>query len=141
MQDRATMTWKTLIHGEDQTYAQRTVSLPVSIKRLTDLVIALGTKQTSYLFTGIEIEALVPESEWVEVETATTGELQVWAAGLVIRTTQARGMIPAGWDKITNCKHCGPVWSEHELPTLSCGWCWMRDAGMKFPKPIGEVKQ
>ena len=135
MQHRAVMTWKTLIHGEDQTLMQERSNLPLSIKRLIDLVIAYGNEQTGTLFSAAEIEALVPESDWAEVETTPTGELQVWASGLAIRATQQRGSVPPSWNKVSNCRRCGPVWSDHGLDTLSCGWCEMRDAGKWFPRP------
>ena len=88
-------------------------------------------------------EQRVAESEVLRVIGDTSGladctatELDGWASALALRTVQARQMIPRGWNKISNCKHCGPVWSEHQLPTLSCGWCWMRDKAMKFPRPL-----
>ena len=87
-------------------------------------------------------EYRVAESEVLRVIGDTSGladcsaaELDGWASALALRTVQARQMIPAGWGKVANCRHCGPVWSEHELPTLSCGWCWMRAAGKSFPQP------
>jgi hypothetical protein len=87
-------------------------------------------------------EYRVAESEVLRVIGDTSGladvsaaELDGWASALALRTVQARQVIPAGWGKVANCRHCGPVWSEHVLPTLSCGWCWMRVAGKSFPQP------
>ena len=65
----------------------------------------------------------------------SAAELDGWASALALRTVQARQIVPTGWGKVANCRYCGPVWSEHELPTLSCGWCWMRAAGKSFPRP------
>jgi hypothetical protein len=87
-------------------------------------------------------EYRVAESEVLRVIGDTSGladvsaaELDGWASALALRTVQARQVIPTGWEKVANCRYCGPVWSEHELPTLSCGWCWMRATGKWFPRP------
>lgn len=67
-------------------------------------------------------------------------ELDGWACALALRTVQTRKQIPKGWDQVANCKHCGPVWSQHNLETLSCGWCWMRTEGKPFPQPENDGK-
>jgi len=66
---------------------------------------------------------------------STQTEIDGWACALALRTLQARQKVPKGWEKVANCKRCGPVWAEHELTTLSCGWCWMRAEGLTFPQP------
>ena len=70
-----------------------------------------------------------------ELKTASTDVRQSWAESIATRLVQARGIVPKGWDKVANCAHCGPVYSFHDLDTLSCGWCDMRLAGKWFPQP------
>ena len=62
-------------------------------------------------------------------------ELQAWASALAMRATQRRGHVPRGWDRVAHCAHCGPVYSFHDLDTLSCGWCELKLAGKRFPVP------
>ena len=88
-------------------------------------------------------EYRVAESEVLRVIGDTSGltdvsaaELDGWACALAIRTVQTRGMVPKGWNKVSKCRRCGPVWSDHELPTLSCGWCWMRAENLTFSQPV-----
>ena len=76
-----------------------------------------------------------------DLQTASTAVRQSWAEALAIRLVQVRGIVPKGWDKVAHCQHCGPVWAEHDLPTLSCGWCWMRLAGKRLPQPDFEICQ
>ena len=87
-------------------------------------------------------EQQVTESEVLQVIGNTVGlvdcsatELDGWASALALRTVQARGVVPKGWNKVSNCRRCGSVWSDHGLDTLSCGWCEMRAAGKWFPRP------
>jgi hypothetical protein len=87
-------------------------------------------------------EQHVAESEVLRVVGNTAGladcsatELDGWACALALRTVQVCGMVPKGWNKVSNCRRCGPVWSDHGLDTLSCGWCEMRAAGKSFPRP------
>ena len=70
-----------------------------------------------------------------ELRTASTAVKQSWAESIAIRLVQVRGIVPKGWDQIAHCQHCGPVWAEHNLKMLSCGWCHMRLAGKWFPQP------
>ena len=88
-----------------------------------------------------EIAALVPPSDWTDTEQCTIEELKAWAAALAMRAVRYRGKVPAGWDKVANCAHCGPVYSFHNLDTLSCGWCDMRLAGKRFPVPDKPKKE
>ena len=74
-----------------------------------------------------------------DLQAASTTVMQSWAEALAIRLVQVRGIVPKGWDKVAHCQHCGPVWAEHDLPTLSCGWCWMRLAGKRLPQPDIEI--
>ncbi len=76
------------------------------------------------------------DSEGIEeLRTANTEVRQSWAESIATRLVQARGIVPKGWDKVAHCAHCGPVYSFHNLDTLSCGWCHMRLAGKWFPQP------
>ena len=76
-----------------------------------------------------------------DLQAASTATRQSWAESIAIRLVQARGIVPKGWDRVAHCQHCGPVWAEHDLPTLSCGWCWMRLAGKRLPQPDFEICQ
>ena len=79
------------------------------------------------------------DSEGIEeLRTASTEVRQSWAEAIATRLVQVRRIVPKGWDKIAHCQHCGPVWAEHDLDTLTCGWCWMRLAGKWFPQPETE---
>ena len=76
------------------------------------------------------------DSEGIEeLRTASTEVRQSWAESIATRLLQARGIVPKVWDKIAHCAHCGPVYSDHHLDTLSCGWCELRLAGKWFPSP------
>ena len=70
-----------------------------------------------------------------DLQSASKQTRQSWAESIGTRLVQAQGIIPSGWDKIAHCAHCGPVYSFHDLDTLSCGWCDMRLAGKWFPRP------
>ena len=82
-----------------------------------------------------EITALVPPSDWRDVSNCNLDELKAWATALAMRAVRYRGKVPREWDNIANCAHCGPVYSVHDLDTLSCGWCDLRIAGKGFPQP------
>jgi len=76
------------------------------------------------------------DSEGIEeLRTTSTEVRQSWAESIATRLLQARGIVPKVWDKIAHCAHCGPVYSDHHLDTLSCGWCELRLAGKWFPSP------
>ncbi len=62
-------------------------------------------------------------------------KLKAWVAGLALRAVRYRGVIPDSWNKVSTCNRCGPVWSDHGLDMLSCGWCEMRESGKWFPHP------
>ena len=83
-----------------------------------------------------EILAELDSESIEELKTASSEVRQSWAESIATRLAQARGIVPKGWDKVAHCTHCGSVWAEHDLPTLSCGWCWMRHAGLPFPQPM-----
>jgi len=76
------------------------------------------------------------DSEGIEeLRIASTEIRQSWAESIANGLVQVRGIVPKGWEKIARCQHCGAVWAEHNLDTLSCGWCHMRLAGKWFPTP------
>ena len=74
-----------------------------------------------------------------DLQEASTVVRQSWAESIATRLVQARGIVPKDWDKIAQCAHCGPVYSFHDLNTLSCGWCDMRLAGNPFPQPKEKI--
>jgi hypothetical protein len=100
-------------------------------ERLIELAISEGIHVHAIQLGKAEIQA--------QLEGSSTGcnrnELQSWAAALALRAVQARGIVPAGWNKTAHCQHCGYVHSWHELDSLSCGWCWLRVEGRYFPQP------
>jgi hypothetical protein len=104
--------------------------------RLVRLAIVAGIHEQGYEFTFAEIRRLQDNQDLQDAINCSRAELQAWALALAIRATQYRGKVPRGWDKGANCAHCGPVYSFHDLDTLSCGWCWMRHAGLPFPQPV-----
>lgn len=103
--------------------------------RLIQLAIEEGIYGHGLKLEEREIAALVPPSDWKETEQCTTDELKAWGAALAMRAVRYRGIVPKGWDKVAHCAHCGPVYSFHDLDTLSCGWCELRLAGKWFPQP------
>ena len=139
------MTWKTLIHGETKHLAAGEKAqgiLPVSDSNHQSKLIRLAI-QSGIFDQGIQLEekeiaALVPPSDWRDVSNCDLDELKAWGAALATRAVRYRCKVPRGWDKVAHCAHCGPVWSEHNLDTLSCGWCDMRLAGKWFPTPEGQ---
>jgi hypothetical protein len=70
-----------------------------------------------------------------DLQEASTEVRQSWAESIAIRLVQVQGIVPKDCDKVAHCAHCGPVYSFHGLDMLSCGWCWMRHAGLPFPQP------
>lgn len=73
-----------------------------------------------------------------ELKTAKPEARIAWATAIGLRLIRQRGTVPMDWDKIAYCKHCGPIYSYHNLITLSCDWCEMRVAGKPFPQPEKE---
>ena len=105
-----------------------------SLPKFTRLVQHFGA-DNGVLLDESEILSELDSKGIAELRTAKTAVRHSWAESIAIRLVQARGIVPKGWDKIANCAHCGPVYSFHDLDTLSCGWCDMRLAGKWFPQP------
>ena len=119
----------------------RYLSAKLPQSKLIRLAIQAGIYEHALVLEEKEVAALVPPSDWRDTAKCTIEELQAWAACLALRAVRYRGKVPSGWDKISQCAQCGPVWSDHGLDTLSCGWCELRLAGKWFPAPKqGEAK-
>ena len=103
--------------------------------RLVRLAIVAGIHEQGYEFTSAEVRRLQDNRDLQDAINCNRAELQAWASALAIRATQHRGKVPRDWDKVARCTHCGPVYSFHDLDTLSCGWCELRLAGKWFPQP------
>ena len=103
--------------------------------KLIRLAIQSGIFDQGIQMEEKEITALMPPSDWRDVAGCNLDELKAWAAALAMRAVRYRGRVPAGWDRVAHCAHCGPVYSFHDLDTLSCGWCELRMAGKWFPVP------
>ena len=103
--------------------------------RLIRMAIQSGIFDQGIHLEEKEIAALIPPSNWRDVANCTTDELKAWGAALAMRAVRYRCKVPRGWDKVAHCAYCGPVWSEHDLKMLSCGWCDMRLAGKRFQRP------
>ena len=103
--------------------------------RLIRLAIQSGIFDQGIQLEEKEITALVPPTDWRDVSNCDLDQLKAWAAALAMRAVRYRCKVPRGWDKVGHCAHCGPVWSEHGLDMLSCGWCHIRLAGKSFPTP------
>ncbi len=106
--------------------------------RLVKLAIHAGIHEQGFKFSPSDIRQLVSNEDLQDVVNSTREEMQSWASALAIRATQRRGHVPRDWDRVAHCVHCGPVYSYHDLDTLSCGWCEMRVAGKPFPQPEKE---
>ncbi len=107
---------------------------------INDLInMAVGKAWTLYEQRVANTEIIRVLGDTDGIVDCTRVELDGWACALALRTLQARQQIPKDWLKVANCKQCGPVWSEHNLPTLSCGWCWMRVDGLLYPQP--DIKE
>ena len=104
---------------------------------LIHLAIQSGISDLGLKLEEAEITSLMPPTDWRDVTDCNLDELKAWGAALAMRAVRYRGKVPRGWDKVAHCAHCGPVWAEHDLDTLSCGWCDMRLAGKWFPVPVG----
>ena len=70
-----------------------------------------------------------------DLQAASTQIRHSWAESIATRLVQEQGIVPKGWHQVAHCQQCGPVYSFHDLDTLSCGWCEMRRAGKPFPVP------
>ena len=103
--------------------------------QLIELAMQVGIYEHALVLEEKEVAALVPPSDWNDAALCTPEELQAWAVCLALRAVRYRGKVPAGWTRVSICKRCGPVWSDHGLDSLSCGWCEMRKAGKWFPRP------
>jgi len=103
--------------------------------RLVQLAIHAGIHEQGFQFSPSDIRLLVSNEDLQDVVNCTRHEIQAWASALAIRATQRRGQVPRDWDRTAICRHCGPVYSFHDLDTLSCNWCEMRLAGKWFPVP------
>ena len=104
-------------------------------RRLIQLAIQSGIFDQGIKLEEKEIAALVPPSDWRDVANCDLDQLKAWAAALAMRAVRYRGKVPRGWDQVAHCRHCGPVYSFHDLDTLFCGWCDMRLAGKWYPHP------
>ena len=105
-----------------------------SLPNFTRLVQHYGADNGVLLEEAAILSELDPEGIR-DLQAASTAVRQSWAESIATRLVQARGIVPKGWDKVAHCQHCGPVYSFHDLNTLSCGWCDMRLAGKWFPQP------
>ena len=103
--------------------------------RLVRLAIVAGIHEQGYEFTSAEIRRLQDNQDLQDAINCSRAELQAWASALAIRATQRRGKVPRGWDRTSICRRCGPVYSDHGLDMLSCGWCWLQVEGLWFPRP------
>jgi len=103
--------------------------------RLVQLAISAGIHEQGIQFSPSDIRRLVSNEDLQDVVNCTRNEMQAWASALAIRATQRRGQVPRDWERTAICRHCGPVYSFHDLDTLSCGWCELRLAGKWFPQP------
>ena len=103
--------------------------------RLVRLAMVAGIHEQGYELTSAEIRRLQDNQDLQDAINCSRAELQAWASALAIRATQRRGHVPRGWDQVAYCAHCGPVYSDHNLKMLSCGWCHMRLVGKWFPRP------
>jgi len=104
------------------------------LSRFTRLVQHYGADHGALLEEAVIFSELDTDGI-ADLQAASTAVRQSWAESIATRLIQVRRIVPKGWDKIAHCRHCGPVWSEHDLNMLSCNWCWMRLAGRWFPKP------
>ncbi len=103
--------------------------------KLIRLAIQSGIFDQGIQLEEKDIAALVPPSDWRDVSNCDLDQLKAWAAALAMRAVRYRGKVPRGWDMTSICRYCGPVWADHTLRVISCGWCDMRLAGRWFPKP------
>ena len=115
-----------------------TLAIKNAPSRLVKLAIHAGIHEQGIQFSPSDIRRLVNNEDLQDVVNCTRNEMQAWASALAIRATQRRGKMPRGWDKVAHCTHCGPVYSFHDLDTLTCGWCELRLAGKWFPVPDQE---
>jgi hypothetical protein len=103
--------------------------------KLVELAIAAGIHEQGYKFSASDIRKLQSHDDLYDVINSTKAERQAWASALAIRATQARGMIPEGWNRTARCRQCGLVYAHYDQDILSCGWCWLRYSGIYFPQP------
>ena len=111
-----------------------------TLNRLIDLAVQECTRRYDIQPEHTEVLDLIPNEDRADVADCDRDTLQAWACGLALRTAQARGIVPDDWNQVSHCHHCGNIWAEHTLPTLFCGWCWLRVEGKLFPRP-GPTKR
>lgn len=104
-------------------------------RRLIQLAIEEGIYEHGLKLGEREVAALVPPADWKDTEQCTREELKAWGAALALRAIRYRSQVPTGWDKIVNCKNCGPVYSFAPGDCLACPWCELKRAGKWFPRP------
>ena len=108
-------------------------AIVLKMQHVIELAISKGKDNYGYQFAATEVARQFDGIDGIE--DCTEKGLDNWASQIVIRMIQQRGQVPANWIKKSKCAHCGDVWSDHGIDTLSCGWCWMRIAGNEFPRP------
>ncbi len=102
---------------------------------LIRLTIQAGVTDHGLQLGEEEITSLVPPSDLRDVSKCELEELKAWAACLALRAVRYRGKVPAGWDQVANCAHCGPVYSFAAGDCLACPWCELKRAGKEIPVP------
>jgi hypothetical protein len=107
--------------------------LPVSRDGLIGLATQKAWTDYNYRMARSEVERVIVDT--TDIESCSYAQMDAWANSLVIRMIQARGQVPNEWDKVSRCAHCGDVWSDHGIDTLSCGWCHIRVVSKEFPRP------
>lgn len=105
----------------------------LKMQHIIELVISKGRDEYGYQFAATEAARQIDSIDGIT--DCSDEQLDEWADGIVIRMIQQRGRVPANWTAKSKCAHCGDVWSDHGIDTLSCGWCWLRIAGKEFPRP------
>ena len=107
----------------------------ISIDYLINLTQIAAVDSHGVDLSATEIRDMIPSNDMAHITDTPAQDIRLWAACLALRAVKYAGLIPTGWDKVSKCKRCGKVWSDHGLDMLSCGWCEMRAAGKWFPRP------
>jgi hypothetical protein len=105
----------------------------LKMQYIIELVIKTAWDEYSCRFAETEAARQITTIDGLT--NCTPEYLDARAEAIVIRMIQARGQVPNDWTKVSRCARCGPVWSDHGIDTLSCGWCHIRVVGKEFPRP------
>ena len=107
----------------------------ISIDYLINLTQIAAIDNQGLDLSAKEIRDMIPSDDMACIPDTPAQDLRLWGACLALRAVKYAGLVPCGWDKISNCNRCGKIWSDHGKDLDICGWCELNEKGIRFPQP------